>query len=157
MDLYSVFFSNCHWWLFDSKETCVSIKWMVIINMNWWLIIMIMSDTEQHRVQSSRALPEISLQSSVARTPGHLCAAEWSGPGPVSGSSYTELHQFSPPPPPLTQSTVQLLTITTQHMQWPPASSSASTAPAWPLSKLEYKCLHCCRIFPVALTSGYRR
>ena len=42
---------------------------------------MIMSDTEQHRVQSSRALPEISLQSSVARTPGHLCAAEWSGQG----------------------------------------------------------------------------
>ena len=154
MELYSVFFSNCHRGLFDSKETCVSIKWMVIINMNWSLIIMTMSATEQHRVQSSRALPEISLQSSVARTP--VCSwVVW--PGPVSGSSYTELHQFSPPPPPLTQSTVQLLTLTTQHMQWPPASSSASTAPAWPLSKLEYKCLHCCRIFPVALTSGYRR
>ena len=140
-----------------ARTHVVSIKWMVIINMNLSLIIMTMSDTEQHRVQSSRALPEISLQSSVARTPGHLCAAEWSGQGlcqvaAILSCTSSALHL---PSTPHTVNSAVTHNHNTAHAVT--TSLTASRAPAWPLSKLEYKCLHCCRIFPVALTSGYRR
>ena len=114
-----------------------------------------MSDTEQHRVQSSRALPEISLQSSVARTPGHLCAAEWSGQGlcqvaAILSCTSSALHLHP-------SHSQQCSYSHSQHSTCSDHQPHSLHSPAWPLSKLEYKCLHCCRIFPVALTSGYRR